>query len=184
MPRAFFALDVPQSAREIIASIQYEYQRKIRDAVLFWTPEESWHVTTHFLGSPDDASIDRLIDGMSLLPDASVRFSFWNVKYYPEGDRPRVLTLNLADPTGAAFSLREAQYPMILREGIDVDTRPWVPHITLGRVRSTMRGFDGTLPDVHIPAYIYGVPSLSLYESVLGAGPQYRPMATFDLLRT
>ena len=184
MPRLFFAMEIADSAIPTILSIQEGLRRCVRDDRVRWVPEQKWHVTTHFVGDVSEEKKEQLIEAMALLPHEPIALTTWSIDVFPSTDKPRALVLRLADMSTAAFEAHAAHIPILLREEIAVNPRPWMPHITLGRVRPGLGQLKVHLERVHIPQYTFSVKSITLFESILGSTVRYAPLASVDLPRT
>lgn len=184
MKRLFFAMEFAGAAVPVITEIQHGLQRCVRDERVRWVPEDRWHITTHFLGDATDQVVEELIDAMALLPQDPIQLTTWGVNVFPSTEKPRALVLRLADMTTAAFEAYHAQIPIILRAGWEIDTRPWKPHVTLGRIRPGRGHVRVNLEPVHVPQYEFSVTQITLFESHLGPKVRYVPLASIDLPRT
>ena len=183
--RLFFALEPAKSAVGPISGVQNDLQRLIRHDAVRWVPERNWHVTVHFLGDVDEERCERLIDAMALLPALPMEFTLWALGVFPSNEQPRAVVLRLADMRTDGFRLHQAHFPILLREGIPVNPRPWRPHVTLAHIRPGRSGFFS--PDfshVHVPQYTFPVERLTLFESIIGTGARYVPLASIDLPRS
>jgi len=96
-------------------------------------PEESLHVTLVFLGSTDPAGVPGIWAAVPAGGPAP-GFSAGDLVALPRR-RPRVFALGLEDGDGRAAALqREIAAGLGVSEG-----RPWLPHVTLARVRKGHR---------------------------------------------
>jgi RNA 2',3'-cyclic 3'-phosphodiesterase len=93
--------------------------------------------------------------------------------------RPHVLTVGLRDPSGALAAL---QGRVAAALGRGPDDRPWLPHVTVARVRrgARIRPSAVTLPAV--PARDgFGLTSVALVRSVTGASSRYEDVVSAPL---
>ena len=184
MKRLFFAMEFAGASIPVMKEIQHSLQRCVRDERVRWIPEDRWHITTHFMGEATPDRTEELIEAMALLPQDPIKLTTWGVDVFPSTEKPRTLVLRLADMTAAAFEACHAQIPIILRAGFEIDTRPWKPHITLGRIRPGRGKVSVNLEPVHVPQYEFSVTQITLFESHLGPKVRYVPLASIDLPRT
>ncbi|NYI07713.1 RNA 2',3'-cyclic phosphodiesterase [Allostreptomyces psammosilenae] len=153
---------------------------------LRWTPRTSRHLTLCFLGEVPEERLPKL---RARLAEA--------VEGHP------VLTLHLqaggafgrrvlwADVQGTVAEARELARDVsraARHTGIEVDTRPWRPHLTLARARERF----GPHPDLHAMVSaldsLVGTPwtveRVHLMRSLLGRGPaQYESVESWALRR-
>lgn len=183
MPRLFFALIPTANAITAIKPLQHDLQRHIRGDFVRWVPEHQWHITTHFLGEQPERIADELADAVSLLPKTPITFTCWTLDVFPNRENPRTLVLRLADPSADGFKMHQAHYPIMLRAGVSPDTRPWKPHITLGRIRAGRSGFTADLGQIHVPQYTFSIEKIALFESILEGGVRYHQLARRFLYR-
>lgn len=182
MKRLFFAYELPESAKGMLMALQNDIKRHNRSAFISWTPHSQWHVYTHFMGQVEDDAADRLAASMNFFDPIPVSLTCWSLDLFPNKQHPRVVVLKLTDPTGNAFTLRDQHYPLLQREDVDLDPRPWTPHITLGRVRSSGGSFGEDFSRVHIPDYSFQMKAITLFESLSGLGRrEYKPIRSIEL---
>lgn len=182
--RLFFALEPAKTAIGIFSGVQNDLQRLVRHEAVKWVPESRWHVTVHFLGEVSEEASEHLIDAMGLLFLTSLEFTMWALDVFPSLEEPRAIVLRLADMRTDAFRLHQDLIPIILREDLPVSPHPWQPHITLARVRPGRSGFFADVSHIHVPQYTFPLSRLTLFESVLGKGIHYVPLASIDLPRS
>jgi 2'-5' RNA ligase len=109
---------------------------------------------------------------------------------YPDRRKPRVLWMGLDGETDRLEALHAGVGKMLHQLGFEIETRPFSPHVTVGRLReqiskergmtiwTTLRGFQLGAP-LSVP-----VEEITLYRSHLShTGSRYEPLATSKLRR-
>ncbi len=173
--RAFIALDIPQALREDVAALARQLKTSVRGR---FVPRENYHVTIAFLG---DVIERELADAMLALDEAASRFA--PVELAPDGlgkfGRANDATLWL----GFTQDPKLMELAAFVREGLDdagvnYDSKPFVPHLTIAR-RAALD--SGTLPALPFPAPAHA-DELTLFKSTLtGNGAIYEPVYTVRL---
>lgn len=183
--RLFFALNFDDVVRRRIA----EVTAPLREAAphVAWVQAGLLHVTLKFLGEVDDARLA----ACSALGEACTRgepahrITLAGAGAFPNLRRPRVVWMGMRD---ADAVVRIAQRLDQGAEGLAVarETRPFRPHVTLGRVKSELpRGELSAL--AHAAAAMRDeqgcfVRSVDLMRSSPGAGgSRYEVLAVFPL---
>jgi 2'-5' RNA ligase len=145
--RAFVAVAVDETVRQALADTQ-ALLRKTR-AHVSWVPVENFHVSFAFLGDITTEMAGLVGDALDEAAARVAPFSFRVAQLGTFGSkrRPRVLWAGVhdADPM-TALHKRVTE----LLQGLDLtlESRPFRPHITLGRIRSP-RGVDELLEAIH-----------------------------------
>jgi 2'-5' RNA ligase len=179
--RAFIALPVPAPTRAGLA----ESQRRLRGAAealglrVKWVRPEQLHVCLKFLGDIDAEAARVLGEAVvsRARQEAPVVASLTRLTAFGPPRRARVLAIGVDDPAGhiaelAAHFARAAE-PL----GIAPERRPFVPHVTFGRLRapSDATRLLGESFETEQPVVF---DQLVLYESTLTpAGPEHRLLA-------
>lgn len=102
-----------------------------------WVPMEQVHLTLAFLGEVPTERLDALAERLREAAGSVAPFtvSYHGVGAFPDRGRPRVVWLGVeqgAEPLGQlASAAREASRAT----GLEIDPKPFRPHLTLGRVR-------------------------------------------------
>ncbi|MGH7571020.1 MAG: RNA 2',3'-cyclic phosphodiesterase [Gemmatimonadota bacterium] len=170
--RAFIALPCPPRLRAALGEVLGGWRRS--EAAVRWSDPERIHLTLRFLGDDADGDrLGRLAAGLArtaaagrsptVRPDATGAFPGWS--------RPRVLWLGLADE-GALADLAGRVETAAREAGFPAEERPFRPHLTLGRVKSS-RGLDTVLDDLRGWRPDTGpetLDELTVYKSVLDPG--------------
>ncbi len=168
--RLFVAVELPESIKEAVRALQEPLRRF--GAAVSWTRPAGLHGTLKFLGevAPErEAEI-----GAALAPVAAhapFELSVRRLGVFPGWSGPRVIWLGLepAEPHFAAVyrTIEDAVAPL----GFPRETRPFHPHLTLGRVRER-RGLDALIEHLRARADgtdlgAFAVPDVILFQSVL-----------------
>lgn len=145
--RLFIALDLDDATRRELIALQQRWRTAGAD--VGWVRPEGLHVTLVFLGetpadrAPEIAS--RLDACAAAVPPFEFRVAGWGVFGRP--DRPRVLWAGVEAPPELG-ELQRALADSLRTAGFPLESRPFVPHVTLGRVRSS-RGLAALTSILH-----------------------------------
>jgi len=179
--RLFVALDLPAAVRGALA--RWRDGVVARVAGLRAVGEEGLHVTLCFLGGRPEAEIPRLEEVVraaaegAAAPQLAVAEALWLPRRRP----PRVLTVELRDEGGVLGKLQARVGAALEDAGAwKPEKRPFLPHVTVARVRS-----DARVRPVEIdapPALAFAGGPVTLYRSRLSrAGARYEPLARVEL---
>ncbi|MBN2467966.1 MAG: RNA 2',3'-cyclic phosphodiesterase [Deltaproteobacteria bacterium] len=135
--RAFVAIPL---AHEIIARIDtLQKDLKAIPADVKWVRPESIHLTLKFLGSIDEAAVEPI---SRAIQKAMRGLTPWSVALrtlgtFPSLRNPRVVWIGIKDESGQIMTLQQQIENELSSIGFPKETRPFSPHLTLGRVRSS-----------------------------------------------
>ncbi len=181
--RAFVALEMPPSVREIIRREQSAIRAELPRAR--WTRPEGQHLTLKFLGEASTDVLARLkpliAAGVAGLSSVSVSLS--GVGFFPSPQRPRVAWVGGRADGGA--ELAAAVDAAAVVAGFPAERRPWSPHLTQARL-------DRPWPRRAVEAYFewgrglefepFTCREIVLFSSRLGpGGAVYTPLERFPL---
>jgi len=179
--RAFFAFPIPEEIRSRLWR-ELEPLRRAGPGVA-WVASEQLHITLIFLGELDAARARR---AQSLLSDPALSYSPFFVELhglggFPARGSPRVIFAELTEGVEECRAFHRKLAP--LAEDIaPVERRPYIPHVTLGRVkrlgdRLDLASHDGTQARFAIERCV-------LFESILRRqGALYREVGAIDFVR-
>lgn len=145
-------------------------------------PVDNYHCTLNFLGETDTALLPELT---SILEEVSKRHQSFDLKIhgaeaFPESGKGRVIYVGVQN----SKELRALQEDCLelLRARFHPEERPYVPHLTIARLRNPRNLLDILSPVKNQNFGTLHVPELILYESVSGgAFPVYKPIGRFPL---
>lgn len=148
-----------------------------------WVPQENYHITLNFLGEVDPTHLDLL---RSTLTELSQRHSIFHLKLdglgaFPTLKEGRVIWMDVQN-SKELRSLQEDCQHALSKLGFELETKAYVPHLTLCRLRSPRNLSDMMSPLIKQKFGEMAVKTLTLYESKLGGSfPIYEPVFKFPL---
>jgi 2'-5' RNA ligase len=146
--RAFLAVELSQELRAELATVQQELKHRIepemkRGARISWAQPASIHLTIKFLGDMDEQVIDPLRAALvqAIGSQIAVSLPLERLGVFPRPQSPRVLWVGPSEhwERGAEAS-RVAEIHGAIEQaceglGFLRETKPFSPHLTLGRIR-------------------------------------------------
>ncbi len=183
--RCFLALETPADAKKLLAGVQERLRRA--DADVAWVAEENLHLSLKFLGELTAEQIGRLTD--RLRAEAARRpgmtLGYAGLGVFPERGLPRVVWAGATGDLEALAGLAAAAERAAEAVGVPRERRPFVAHLTLGRVRSARRipQLQAALEEQRQGGWGGGpVRECVLYRSTLTPqGPVYEGLERFPL---
>jgi 2'-5' RNA ligase len=135
MKKLFFALWPSDETRQELMRLQKVIEAKgIRQV-----PGQNLHVTLVFLGNVDEATEAAIKQSVGTIPIEPFTLTFDRLSYW---SRPKVLCLTCQQFGQEVVDLAEALDKVAADCGLQTDTRPYTPHITLARqARPTEQDF-------------------------------------------
>ncbi|MEE8538110.1 MAG: RNA 2',3'-cyclic phosphodiesterase [Acidobacteriota bacterium] len=181
--RLFFAVEMPPEVQAPLAEL-IDSLRSAEPGVR-WVKAAGLHLTLRFLGELHEERLEAIVAavrfGTAGCPPLFLRTAEFGT--IPQRGRPRVVWMGLLDESGSLEGLHTALNGTLEQSGFSRETRPFRPHVTLGRVRQGARPgrlLEQTVPPRPIP---FVVREFVLMQSELGPqGACYTPRARFPLL--
>ena len=187
MKRLFIATKVELSDAFKAWRTRFQYEMRHDDIV--WVKDEVCHLTLRFLGATPDSKIPDIKDALRQTCESHSPFYLELNKLGVFGSHyhPEVLWLGFEE----FFFLKQCFQHLenqLTQQGFETAYGNFVPHITLGRVKSVVdkkkfwERFQQSQPDFtqQIP-----VSEFILYQSFLHKeGPEYKALARFPLVRS
>lgn len=172
--------DIASAVMPIVAELRRRAERLAPLARITWAVPPRVHLTLRFIGevSPEKAEAisAALVRGVPRMP---FQVEIGGAGVFPERGPARVLWLGLTSGVEPMLRLEEQVSSRLAQLGIAPDTRPYHPHVTLGRVRDAsglrpaalFQGIaDATLGPFQVSSY-------TLFESRRTAGgTEYVPL--------
>ena len=133
--RVFIAVEIPLPIRQAIRDAT-ESMREALGSLIRWVPTENMHLTLKFIGEVSPANVEFLSQMLSAETKGSAAFQMkiGGLGSFPSSRRARVIWIGIQAPPGLA-SLQHGIESATTRLGYELETRPFSPHLTIGRVR-------------------------------------------------
>jgi RNA 2',3'-cyclic 3'-phosphodiesterase len=177
--RLFVALELPGAVRQ--ALLGWRGPLLEQHPGLRAVAPESLHVTLCFLGSQ---GVDE-VDGIAAVVARSgrgerIRLRVSEGIWLPRR-RPRVLAVSLEDEGGALGRIQESLSGKLAGGGwYEREARPFLPHVTVARVRTHERVRPGELPP--LDAFEFPGSRVTLFRSLTGrGGARYESLASIQV---
>lgn len=180
--RTFLALNIPAEIKSELNILLAKLSKNI-DYVK-WVGPESLHITIHFLGNLSLAKIDELIKHLKLLENKfnqEMEFAIGKLNAFPNIFNARVIFLECFQQSGTSvIKLHKETLDELMKLKLDYDLRKWIPHLTLGRVKSKIN------PQIFSQyslkkKLLFKVKSFDLMESELTpTGAKYKIIQSFQ----
>jgi 2'-5' RNA ligase len=136
--RAFIAIDLSPEARQALTILQNRLKTLAPPHTVRWSAPQNIHLTLHFLGeiTPEQANeaLDQLTAATACYPAFEIALA--GLGCFPNTKRPRVLWVGMPQENEILLRLQQ-NLGGRLQAAIDFspETRPFSPHLTLGRVK-------------------------------------------------
>jgi len=125
--RLFLALELPAALTRTLAALDPHIPG------LRWLPARSLHLTLAFLGEVETATRESLIQALQSLDAEPFDLSLRGLTRFGGRDRPVIVAANIPEPPPEIFYLHTSVQSLIQSAGLPTDSRPFRPHVTLGR---------------------------------------------------
>ena len=145
------------------------------------SPIANLHITTKFIGEFPDARLPELKRALAELPrTGSIAIHVAGIGCFPDAVSPKSLFANVhSGPELAALAASTAL--ALERLGVEMESRPFIPHVTLAR----RAGHSVEVARVHLDDQDFGsfeATEFHLYNSTPGpTASTYRKLATYSL---
>jgi 2'-5' RNA ligase len=174
--RAFYAIDLDERARSAAAAVADRLREFPAGDAVRWVREENLHVTLRFLGDIDCGRIAQLAGCVREQTAAlsPFRLRLGGARLFPSKRRAQAVVLDV-EPEEPLSELAAAVERGVVAAGFDPESRPFNPHLTLGRIRK--KRFPLVTGDVTSSGEGCPVNEAVLFKSELhSSGAHYTPI--------
>ena len=186
--RAFIAVPIGDRARAALADAAARIRREIPNGIQ-WANPAGIHLTLKFLGNIPSSAAGPLLE--SLTPAAAAHPPFTlelaALGTFPRRRNPRVLWAGVGGDTDALSNLQKSIETALTAIGHPPESRPFQPHLTLGRPRrglsdTQLSRIAATISNIATPSEIWQVSSVELIQSELHpSGARYTVLGSAAL---
>lgn len=143
--RTFIAAEIPLSIQTSIQKQVDGLRHRIGNSSVRWVPAQNMHLTLKFLGEVSQTDVG-ILTGI-LRAEAESRSAFditiSGLGSFPNSKRASVLFIGIQAPAELE-ALQRGIESACVRAGYRPETRPFSPHLTIGRVRRGVTSSDRT----------------------------------------
>lgn len=162
--RIFFAIDLPESVREMLGRFIADLKKTAKSHGIRWTKPENLHITLQFMPEVRTEHLEGMVrcvrEELKAVKDKTT-FTFGDVHCFPSLYRPRVIVLDIL-PQEPLAALSNYIGRGITAMQYDIESRPFRAHLTLGRIKHQDMRLD-FLSGVKMPA----INNMTIEEVVL-----------------
>lgn len=184
MLRLFFAVPVPAEARAQVGELIERVQASVGDgrARIRWVRVDGLHLTLRFLGPTPEERQPPLEAAADALARADTPFgvTLAGGGAFPSLARPRSLWVGVSRGADRLATLADGLTAAAGECGLVLDTRPFAPHLTIGRTDGVRLGPSAAQALEQAAAALeiqFMVDRVVLFRSLLGGGPaRYEPL--------
>ena len=136
--RAFLAIEPPKEVLRKILDIQNRLRKLSANMDIRWVKTDGMHLTLKFLGDVPEKDVPAISSaaGGAASSTGPLGFSVSGLGVFPDIRRPRVVFLEIKGDVDKLASLQKKIESALAAIGFPEETRPFRPHLTLGRIRS------------------------------------------------
>ena len=140
MWRTFAAIPLPEEIQKKLGQLQRSFPSQ-HDRAVRWVLPKSIHLTLRFLGQTDPAMVDAISAALAdaVKPTGKFQLSLTKPGTFPERGKPKVLWVGIGGETRRLTSMRSRIQGALELAGIEPETRPFEPHLTIGRIQNEAR---------------------------------------------
>lgn len=167
MPRLFTGLEIPSDIALMLSMLRGGLPGAR------WIDPSDYHITLRFIGDIDERTafeIDEMLSDVSRRPFSITLSELGSFG----GDRPRSVHMHV-EPCRELMDLQADIERILRRLGLPAETRKFVPHVTLARLRNSapIDVAEYIASRGHVPSQRIGVSEFALFSSraSVGGGP-------------
>lgn len=191
--RLFIGIELPEHIREAAAAaveaLRDSVRRAAPRALIRWLPADNLHVTVWFFGEVAEANVDPLVAALGGKPLDAGKFDLQlgGAGAFPPSGPPRALWLGLTAGGAALAAVHASLRGRLAPLGYQPESRPFAPHLTIGRAKDVHRGdapaVRRILRDARIPPVSGEIDHATLFKSrTLPEGSQYEALLRVPLI--
>ena len=182
--RVFLAIPLHDIFLQEIEDVLCPLRHKISG--VRWVESRQVHLTLHFFGSVPTEEIERIHlfskKVAALFPPLKLHLD--RIGGFPSLERPDIIWLGVEDRAGQLLSLLKAIQEEVRMLGFKIETRPFQPHATMGRVKKQSKDLGALLTKIRFefPTPEKTADHFVLYQShCLPEGVRYEVLKTYPL---
>ena len=139
--RTFIAIELSDEARVALADLQNRLKAVVPPRSVRWTAAPNVHLTLHFLGDVAVSDVKKITEAMNVAAMASQPLSLTlaGLGCFPNMRRPRIVWTGVSGDITALVKLHRELGDALKVVNFSPETRPYSPHLTIGRVNKRIQ---------------------------------------------
>jgi 2'-5' RNA ligase len=135
--RSFLAIELPQPILKKIEEVQGDLRSTHAD--VRWVSPDKIHLTLKFFGNIEESRIDLILKSIEdpIRNTSPFSLKVRGVGAFPSLKNPRVIWMGLVDGKEVLASFQKQIESQLEKIGFQPEDRPFHPHLTLGRMKSS-----------------------------------------------
>jgi 2'-5' RNA ligase len=190
--RAFIAIELDGAALGALGAVQQRLKKAPGAQHVNWVAPESMHLTLKFIGDLDSGRVAQVLEAMrhACAGAAPFELTLEGLGAFPSLNRPNVVWAGVGGRVASAGGIARRLEDECAGLGIERESRPFSPHLTLGRVRREASSDEQALVGESVRRLAagvgeigrFGVRAIHLMRSDLKpAGPVYSSLGEIAL---
>ena len=179
--RIFSAFQISPEVAAEAKRIQSKLRENWPGTQLRFTASEAQHVTLNFFGEVNAGELEKITEATRSAANETPAFNFelQNVVGLPSSNQARSIVISLQEAdTNYSIRLYNSMRQKLSAQNVLTPDRPWTPHLTLARVKST-EPLAISPQIIAVKKITWRVASVDIIESKLTAnGSEYSTLAT------
>ncbi|MFC1498452.1 RNA 2',3'-cyclic phosphodiesterase [Verrucomicrobiota bacterium] len=135
--RAFIAIEISEEVRRNISRLQADFVKT--GVKVKWVKPENMHLTLLFFGETQPAAVTNIVTIMDGITQETVPFvcEVSGMGFFGRPKSPRIVWAGIAGDVEILKSVQAGLVSSLKNSGLDLDSKPFVPHLTIGRIRDS-----------------------------------------------
>jgi 2'-5' RNA ligase len=135
--RSFLSIELPKPILKKIEEVQGDLRST--HAEVRWVSPDKIHLTLKFFGNIEESRVDLILKSIEEPIRNTLPFSLKvrGIGAFPSLKNPRVIWMGLMDGKEVLVSFQKQMESQLEKIGFQPEDRPFHPHLTLGRMKSS-----------------------------------------------
>lgn len=183
--RAFIAFPVSDEVKRELVKKQVEIKDLNITVNIKWVEDFNIHVTVEFLEDISEIQSEYV---KNILNKISVQYKPFQyeldkINGFPHINHPSVLVVGIHDDkNNQSANLHNELHRELAKFGLNLDNKPWNPHVTLGRIKTDFPG-PINLNNISVQNLKWIVNEILFIKSELtSSGPKYEILKSFKII--
>lgn len=164
--RAFFAIEIPEDIKKVIATIINPLKSNPILQQIKWVKPSNWHITLCFLGNISEEQKQCIDKKIKPIIESTNAFSIDLTKLEPFPSAEEFHSISLGPQTSITLTtLALTIEHNVAFCGIKTKNRPFRPHLTIGRIKNKNTTKIQLFNNIKLPAMSFMVSAIKLFRS-------------------